>query len=138
MSNEGWTRCFGRNSAFLHPRTWEKSNLKGLPRAEKNSGITGFFVKYYALISNGGFTHDPIFILADDRMGEAEIDAHAIPGLGTTTAPGNRGWLVFCKRRVPPNDFYKWFLLNHLIPFANAIRENYGLDGFSLMERDHK
>ncbi|KAJ1426029.1 hypothetical protein B484DRAFT_397718 [Ochromonadaceae sp. CCMP2298] len=43
-------------------------------------------------------------------MKDGEIAVHEVMGIGAGTHPGETGFLVFCKSRVPKLDFYKWYI----------------------------
>jgi hypothetical protein len=101
--------------------------LKVLP--EKNdAGITAYFIKYYLLMSAGGFSADPVFVIADGSMGANEIDWYKVQGLGVGTDLTAAGYVVFCQSRCCNLEFYKWFNNSILIPFVFKIKSTYKID----------
>ena len=70
-----------------------------------NQGITSYFIKFFCMVNAFGNTADPVFIVADDKMNEDEIDVHTITGCTTVKA---KGYVVFCKSRAGNKQFFEW------------------------------
>ena len=79
--------------------------LKVLPK--NREALTAYFIKFYAIISAGGFLANPIYIIADDNMDPDDIDVHEISALGSSTSVHAKGYLVFCKTRKLNKEFYE-------------------------------
>lgn len=58
-------------------------------------------------MSAGGFTADPIYILADNNMQKQDFDVYAVPGLHGNTGMVGTGYVVFCKTRCCNQAFYE-------------------------------
>lgn len=98
--------------------------LKVLP-VKDSEGHGLFTIKYYLLITAGGDQADPIYIIADDKMGENDIDIHEIKQLSVNSGIDSTAWVVFCKSRACNAAFYKWFNESILLPFIQALRKKY-------------
>jgi transposase len=114
----------GAQAAYVGKRP---RNLKVQPK-KGESGLTSYFIKYYATISAAGGRARPIYIIADDQMKEQAIDVHEVTGIGAGTHPGETAYIVFCKSRVPQLEFYKWYVRIILVPWVQELREIYGID----------
>jgi hypothetical protein len=108
----------GRN-ANTHP-------YKVLP--SENENLTSFFIKYYAIISLGGYVADAIFIVADESMEKDSIDSYEVSGLGVGADPSNKGYLVFCKDRSLCGAFYEWMICERLVAFIQKIKNLRNID----------
>ena len=84
----------------------------------ENENLTSYFIKYYGIISLGGYVADPIFIVADESMSKDTIDVYDISGLGIGADPANKGHLVICKDRSLCVSFYRWMINECLVGFA--------------------
>jgi hypothetical protein len=93
----------------------------------KKGGIVSYFIKYHMLISAGGINAEPIYHLADDSMDPGELETYEIPGLGIGTNLESKGHLVFSSTRAGNVPFFRWFTLNILVPFVQAVRRKRGL-----------
>jgi hypothetical protein len=107
-----------------------RSGIRG--PLKDDSGITLFFIKFYLLISAGGYQSDPVYVIADSTMDSGDIDVRAVNGLGIGTQVSNKGYIVFSNTRACNLRFYKWFNSYIVIPFINEIKGQYGLRGDDL------
>jgi hypothetical protein len=82
------------------------------------------FIKYYLIISAGGFVAFPIFIIADEKMKDGEIDPYEIPGLGVGNSADSKGFIIFCKKRTLCKCFYDWMNCEVLVPFVKEITKS--------------
>ena len=101
--------------------SWHKSERFMQKKALKsdNQGITSYFIKYFCMINAFGNTADPVFIVADDKMNEDEIDVHTITGLGCTTYLKAKGYVIFWKSRAGNKQFFEWFNNKVVIKFIS-------------------
>lgn len=103
-----------------------RPTLKAMPN-KGDSGLTSFFIKYYLIMTAGGFTSNPIYIIADKDMKKDEIDVHSIPGFGIGTDLTAKGYVIFCSTRQLNENFFRWININIIIPFVRDIREMYSI-----------
>jgi len=87
-----------------------------------DSGITSYFIKHYLLMSAGGVSSDPVYVIADDNMTKDDIDVHEVSGLGHSIALGNKGYVIFAKTRCANVKFYEWFNKTILTQFIAEIK----------------
>jgi transposase len=120
----GDTKGSGCKAAYVGQRP---RNLQVMPKTGE-SGLTNYFIKYYATISAAGGQARPIYIIADHDMVDQEIDVHEVKGIGAGSSPAETAFLVFCKTRVPQLEFYKWYIRIVLVPWVQELREIYDLD----------
>ncbi|KAJ1419561.1 hypothetical protein B484DRAFT_466098 [Ochromonadaceae sp. CCMP2298] len=99
-------------------------NLKVVP---KRSGMTNYFIKYYANITAAGAQADPIYIVADEGIAVKDFRAEQVISIGARSSPREKGWVVFAKTRVPKIDFYKWYLKIFFVPWVQELRQIYGV-----------
>jgi hypothetical protein len=98
-----------------------KNSYKTKPK--KNGALVAFYVKYYLLCAAPGIAANPIFILQNDKMKDADFDVHEIEYFGSTTDINAKGYIVFVQSRGKlPEEFYIWFYKEILIPFVKNIR----------------
>ena len=90
--------------------------------------LTAYFIKWFALISFGGITDDPLFVVGDDYMKEDDIDVHNVLGLSLSTHVGADGTVVFCNSRSCNQMFFHWWFLERLIPFVRRVKEQFHYD----------
>jgi hypothetical protein len=112
---------------YIRSRDRESSlgkEMKCMPDAD-DKNFTLYTVKLYLLINAIGNACDPIYILADSNMGPEEMDVHTVGNLGLSTELRNKEYVVFCKERSC--KFYRWFITDVLVPWANDIRDVNGL-----------
>ncbi len=95
--------------------------LKVLPVKDKHGNVL-FSIKYYLLFVASGEQSEPIYIIADDNMGEEDIDIYKVPELAVHTNLESTGYVVFCKSRACNKAFYKWFNKDILLPFIDVLR----------------
>jgi transposase len=100
--------------------------MKVLP--EKNEELSAFFIKYYAIMSAGGYLSDPIFIIADPSMDAGDIDVYDVKGLGIGIDASNKGTLVFCKDRTLCNEYYDWLIEHKILDFVHYIKNQCELE----------
>ena len=60
--------------SFVKEQRSNKKALKVDEPGQQSDGSMAFYIKYYLLMSAGGFTSDPIYVVADDKMKADEID----------------------------------------------------------------
>ncbi|KAJ1386295.1 hypothetical protein B484DRAFT_410258 [Ochromonadaceae sp. CCMP2298] len=102
----GDVRGSGIEAAYVGDRS---RNFKVEPMRGEND-LTEFFVEYYATINASGGRARPIYIIKDAAMKDGEIAVHEVTGIGAGTHPGETGFLVFCKSRIPKLEFHKWYI----------------------------
>ncbi|KAJ1394977.1 hypothetical protein B484DRAFT_439069, partial [Ochromonadaceae sp. CCMP2298] len=102
--------------------------LKAEP-TKGQSGLTAYFIKYYATINAAGDQARSVYIIADDNMLPGEIDVREVTGLGAGASSKEISYLIFCKTRVPTIEFYKWSNLaasfGAEIPQSRVCRTNH-------------
>ena len=101
----------GRISVKYKERKKDKP-LKVLP--QEGDGGMKYSIKYYALISAGGYACDPIYVIANKSMNEDDCDIHEVQNLGISTGVESKGYVVFCKSRLGNARFFDWFILNNI------------------------
>ena len=99
--------------------------LKRLP--EKGDSGLNMFIKFVYVITAGSRMADPVFLIADDTMGEDDFDAQECPCLSIGTALGSTAWVTFSKTRCWNITGYEWFNNIILLPFIQRIRSIYQL-----------
>ena len=82
---------------------------------QKQSVLLAYFIKYYAIISAGGYLAEPIFIIADKMCKKVKL--YEVKGLGLQT--GGTSFLVFCQTRTANSKLLNGYAL---IPFINEIK----------------
>jgi hypothetical protein len=116
-----------------HPITGQKQKQKVHTKPLKGrNGIVSYYIKFYLIMSAGGYPSTPVFVVQDESMTAETIDAHSIPGLGLQSGTDNHGWLVFCKSRAGNLEFFKWINLHVVVPFVQNIKAMRGLTEPSL------
>lgn len=90
--------------------------------AESNGGLD-FAIKYYHVNNALGFTSDPVYVIADDQLDESTFKVFSVRGLGSNRVQGSIGWICFTRTRACNREFYRWFVHNILVEFAQSSRE---------------
>ena len=80
------------------------------------------FIKYIHLCVASGRVGKAVFLVADPGMSNEDLSVSEISGLSTSTEPGSKGYLCFCKSRVGNFAFYKWFITVVLVEFVALLR----------------
>lgn len=125
----------GRDTVMYRgKRSDQKGPLKAAPD-ESAKGITSFFIKYYLIMTSAGVSADPVYVIADENVPVDEFDHYVIPGLGTSTAPGNKGHVIFCHTRCANERFYTWLNTNIIVPFVFDLRKEYNLDDSRVVQK---
>lgn len=118
-----------RDAYFVKEMRSEGKPLKLDEADEAKDGSMGFFIKYFLIMSAGGFTSVPVFVLASDKMPAEEMDPYFVKGLSIGTEDLNGGgWVVFCKTRTGNRGFFEWVNTKVLIQFIQNIRSKREID----------
>ena len=112
-------------------------SLKVQPE-KQSGGISQYSIKFMMLICAGGHQGPPIYIIADDKMNEEELDLYKVPGMGIGNAVGDCGYIVFCKSRCCNMNFFVWLNTEILIPWIYEIKKIYNLadDALTFLQLD--
>ena len=116
---------------YSNSRNTSYEPLKVLP--DQREGLTAYSIKYYAIISAGGYVANPIFIIADEHMNEDDIAIYEIAPMGLSTNPHCKGYLVFCKTRRLNKEIYEWMAEEVMIIFIKEIKTSQELPEDSLV-----
>lgn len=95
-----------------------KIKLKTKSRKGK-TGIVAYYIKYYLVMSAGGYSSKPVFVIQDENMEADAMDAYEVPGLGIS---GHFGWIVFCKKRAGNSKFFEWMNESVVFKLISEIR----------------
>ena len=66
-------------------------------------------------------------MLADNSMDREALDVHEVKGLGIANSMTDKGYVVFCSSRLRNRAFFRWFVINILIPHTRSIRNYFDL-----------
>jgi transposase len=84
----------------------KKEYEKSVPTAE-SSGELPIAIKYYHLHNAAGDVAKPVFCIADDTLGDHDLEWYLVPGLGLSTDPeANYGILAITKTRNCNDEFF--------------------------------
>lgn len=90
------------------------------------TGLTGFFIKSFVLITASGVMGPLVHCIASSRMSELDIDCHQVGELGVTCKAKDPTYIVFSKTRGMNFTFYRWYWTCVVIPFMKELREDSG------------
>ena len=107
---------------YIGPRADHDGSLKAAAPTGSND-IGAYFVKYMLVISAGGFTGSPVFVIQDDRMDKEVIDIYQSSHLGLAPVAGSKGYVVFMKSRAGNEKYFEWLMSTMVIEFINHIKE---------------
>ena len=83
--------------------------------------LTQFYIKTFHIISAGGYSAEPIYVLADENLATGAMEIFKVPGLGMSTLPENYGYVIFSKHRGCCASFYKWIYTEIVPSFVKRI-----------------
>lgn len=103
-----------------------------------DQGFTRYTIKYVLLMCAGGFQAAPIYVLADDNMGEEEFRSYKAKGLGVGTNLDSHGHVVIMKNRTGNAAFHRWLLTSVMIPWVEDLKKYYdiGADKWAALNID--
>ena len=98
-----------------------KGPRKVLPE-KGDTGLVAFFIKFFVLISAGGYHGDGVYVIGDPRMTKGAFKQYKVKGIGITVDPNGYGWIVFCNTRSPPVAFFKWYAMYVVVDFIDKLK----------------
>lgn len=101
--------------------------VKTDPGAKGDQEFTKYTIKQVILMSAAGQQCDPVFILADPNLTPEECCIYPVKGLGVGTNFDNLGNVVIMNDRSGNREFYRWLILDVLVPWIDKIRDYYEL-----------
>ena len=93
-----------------------------MPPVVIGEGITAYFIKYYAIISAGGYAAPPMFVLEVDGMVEDTLNVVKVQGLGLSVEVTNFGYVLWCKSRALNTAVYEWIFDVVTLDFIASIK----------------
>lgn len=99
-----------------------------ITREEEDEDSLGLGVKVYNQISASGSAAPLVFHLANDDMPVDELRVLKVPGFGHDCNPNSFSWVVATTTRCGNDAFYRWFIVNSVLPFIADCKSAAGFD----------
>lgn len=90
----------------------------------ESNGTMAIAVKMFHCHNAAGYSTKPVFVIADDEMGEEEFKVFLVRGLGNNNVNRSNGWLCFTKTRACNRAFYRWFATEIVCKFVKKSRDS--------------
>jgi hypothetical protein len=106
----------------------EDARTGPITRDEEDEDALGLGVKVYNQISASGSAAPLVFHISDDAMEVNDLKVQKVEGFGHDCNPNSFSWVVTSKTRCGNDSFYRWFILNSMLPFVADCRKAAGVE----------
>lgn len=101
-----------------------RRSLKVLPD-KSGGGLVKFFIKFYHLITAAGCRADPVFVIADENMGEDDFHVEECTCLANSGGSTSTAYITFTQTRCWNLRGYEWFNNSIMLPLINQTRKRF-------------
>lgn len=102
----------------------DESDVSPVTKTEENSGDMGLFLKSYTYGTASGCMGPMVIVLADDSLDPSTVIVKKIVGITHLPDATAYGYIIFTKTRAANKEFYRWYIINVMIPYIESNRES--------------
>ena len=101
-------------------------NGRPVSSTANNAKDNMYFIKYFCVVSLAGFLcPQPVFVLADARLGPEEFYVYKVIGLSCGSSDDDFGWVCFAQTRCPGEHFFRWFFEHVLAVWIAKLQKKF-------------